>query len=109
VSCQHGWEIVDLDINGTSYGPAVIRWCRICLDYISLGPANDSPETLVEKRAAEIVAGGPDFTSMTFHERIGWWNMPMAKPESSECWAGWLARHIYEDRQVDVTTKAVLP
>ena len=91
--CPHDYlAIRDIDMYGGTYGAAISRWCVLCADYVSWGPANDTHEALVEVRAAEIAASGPDLTQMTFHERMGWWlSMSMAMPENDDCRSGWLA------------------
>ena len=56
-SCPHPFGFVrDIDAHGTQYGQAVSRWCFKCRDYLTLGPARDTPEVLGEVRAAEIAA-----------------------------------------------------
>ena len=95
--CHHTYPVIrDIDEFGLHYGKAISRWCLLCADYVPWGPARDTPAALVELRAAEIAISGPDFTQMTFHERMGWWlsKLPMAVPESDDCWAGWLASAI---------------
>ena len=103
--CTHGWEVVDLDINGTSYGPAVYRWCRACLDYVSLGPSTETEATLLERRAAKIAAKGRprrcDYSkSDSFIDcaQCGWddreLDVAVVGEERDGYWAGWLAHAI---------------
>ena len=70
-SCAHPVGFVrDIDEGGTPYGRAVTRWCFRCLDYVSFGPARDTPKTLIEARAAELALA--PVTALGFVEAMGW-------------------------------------
>lgn len=88
--------------------PGAVRWtCRDCAATLPLGPANDTPETAVEVRAAELAQAtreereGRADETWTDDENDGWnyhrqgW-MPPADYE-----AGWLAREIWTDEEDD--------
>jgi len=96
------------DNNGTTYGQDVFTWCFECMDYVPWGPANDTPEVLVEIRAAEIAArwiapvsgfdDGP--AELSIAEDIGWLfsigcpDPGRDAPNDPAEWSGWLAREI---------------
>lgn len=70
VKCRHenarDLRCVSVDV------PYLCRRCVTCGYYLSLGPANDTPEVLVEIRAAEIAADLADNKChATFLERCG--------------------------------------
>jgi hypothetical protein len=71
MKCRHTFNEVSLFIqyraDGQPYEPTIpmseqgepVSWrCAMCLDYADLGAANDTPEALIELRAAEIAATG---------------------------------------------------
>jgi hypothetical protein len=114
-ACPHPFGFVrDIDESGGPYGRAVSRWCFKCVDYVSLGPASEAPETLVEARAAELALA--PVTALGFVEALGWNARSLAGglddpftadgeqyPNCSASWqAGWLAHVIgthAEERQ----------
>lgn len=102
--CSHPVGFVrDIDESGTPYGRAVSRWCFKCLDYVSFGPASDTPEIFIEVRAAELALA--PVTALGFVEAIGWNARSLVgdldnpftadgeqHPKCSASWqAGWLA------------------
>ena len=73
-----------------------VRWtCRDCGETLPLGPANDTPEVLVEVRAAAIVASEMPLPD---DEWAGWlchaYDDMIGAPARDGEWAGWLARVI---------------
>jgi hypothetical protein len=101
-TCVHPFGFVrDIDEFGGPYGRAVSRWCFKCLDYVSFGQASETPETLVEARAAELAIA--PVTALGFVEALGWnarslvgdLDDPFTDPICSASWqAGWLAHVI---------------
>jgi predicted RNA-binding Zn-ribbon protein involved in translation (DUF1610 family) len=78
--------------------------CIDCGEWLSLGPANDTPEVLVEIRAAEIASGGGPSLEHTMNIfdcescgwRNNWWEPCNPVKRNDPFWAGWLAREIVE-------------
>jgi hypothetical protein len=105
-TCSHPVGFVrDIDESGTPYGRAVTRWCFRCLDYVSFGPARDTPKAFIEARAAELALA--PVTALGFVEAMGWnasslvgnLDDPFSQwepyPKCSASWqAGWLAHVI---------------
>jgi hypothetical protein len=106
-TCSHPVGFVrDIDENGTPYGRAISRWCFKCLDYVSFGPASDTPRILIEARAAELALAS--VTALGFVEAMGWNARSLVgdlddpftidgeqHPKCSASWqAGWLAHVI---------------
>ena len=104
--CPHPVGFVrDIDESGGPYGRAILRWCFRCLDYVSFGPARDTPTASIEARAAEIALAP---TALGFVEAMGWNALLLAgglddpfttegenHPKCSASWqAGWLAHVI---------------
>lgn len=70
-----------------------IESCRQC----DLGPANDTPEVMVEIRAAEVEAQSDDvgwFQALSSDEREAWWEHAFGRSAPTKGAAGWLARQI---------------
>lgn len=44
-------------------------WCCLCNDYVTLGPARDTPDTAIEVRAAEIAWADVQLTDYVYD---GW-------------------------------------
>ena len=69
--------------------------CVTCGELMPLGPANDTPEVLVEVRAAAIVASEMPLPD---DEWAGWlchaYDDMIGAPARDGEWAGWLARVI---------------
>ena len=107
--CEHAlssgtaivWHDADGHLTFCTFRPRHHLKCITCKEAFSLGPANDSPEALVELRAAEIVAnGGPIRTCRNSGhddcEECGWDTWPWVEPTTPSEEAGWLARAIVE-------------
>ena len=76
-----------------------VHICCDCGEWLSLGPSNDTPEVLVEIRAAELAASAEDgrFDSFTICEADGWmgYDNPDFDPTCAPEEVGWLAWHIW--------------
>ena len=92
--CKHPfWAIRE---GGPIVNPTT-QTCIVCDDYVSWGPSNDTPEVLVEIRAAEIAANYVDLPWVEWNhgEAAGFDNRETPMPHSAESWhAGYLARVI---------------
>lgn len=86
-----------------AHGDLISGWCPTCKTTAVHGPSTDTPEVLVEIRAAELALGvhddgGPRLKRFTDGaEYAGWIEhaFDSAKvPEQPGEWAGWLARQI---------------
>lgn len=75
--------------------------CMDCPEWLPLGPANDTPEVLVEVRAAELAQGAIGLLTWPLGEFRGWMASEMAErtPDDPEGQSGWLAREIYTHRE----------
>lgn len=101
MTCRHGIERWREKWDSVIPGKMVSAWCDGCRDQVPLGPANDTPEALVEVRAAELSHLA---TSHADHmESAGWSAVRYdAGPLDDSRWhAGWLGRVIFDERRAE--------
>ena len=81
--------------------------CITCGELMRLGTANDTPETAVEVRAAELAQAtreedGCEAETWTEEEADGWNYHQCDWPTMGDAErAGWLARHIWTEEESD--------